>query len=79
VGLSDQSKESHQAFERSIVLSPKVRECHNITGPFEDLLRVEVEYLAAYTVFHTDVLRTLPQERAITTCVVTDSAKDQRA
>ena len=32
VGLSDHSKKSHKAFERSVVKSPEVRECHNTTG-----------------------------------------------
>ena len=79
VGLSDHTKESQEAFERSIILSPEVRECHNITGAFEYLLRVEVTDLAAYKIFHTDVLGTLPQVSAITTYVVMDSAKDERA
>jgi len=79
VGLSDHTKESQQAFEKSIVQSPEVRECHNITGMFEYLLRVEVTDLAAYKVFHSDVLGTLPQVSSITTYVVMDSPKDERA
>ena len=79
VGLSDHTKESQEAFERSIVQSPEVIECHNITGVFEYLLRVEVSDLAVYKVFHTDVLGTLPQVSSITTYVVMDSAKDTRA
>ena len=57
----------------------EVRECHNITGSIEYLLRVEVPDLAAYKVFHTDVLGTLPQVTAITSYVVMDSPKDERA
>ncbi len=79
VGLCDHTKASQEAFERSIMLSPEVRECHNITGVFEYLLRVEVSDLAAYKVFHTDVLGTLPQVGSITTYVVMDSPKDDRA
>ncbi len=79
VGLSDHTKASQEAFEQSIIGSPEVRECHNITGVFEYLLRVEVADLAAYKVFHTDVLGTLPQVNSITTYVVMESPKDTRA
>lgn len=79
VGLSDHTKASQEAFEQSIIGSPEVRECHNITGAYEYLLRVEVSDLGAYKVFHTDVLGTLPQVSSITTYVVMDSAKDDRA
>ena len=66
VGLSDHSKAAQEAFERSIATAPEVLECHNVTGTIEYLLRVEVADLAAYKVFHTDVLGTLPQVTAIT-------------
>jgi DNA-binding Lrp family transcriptional regulator len=79
VGLSDHSKESQEAFERGISLSPQVRECHNITGSIEYLLRVEVSDLNSYKHFHTEVLGTLPQVNSITSYVVMDSPKDERA
>ena len=79
VGLSSHTKESQNAFEEAIVQSPEVRECHNVTGAFEYLLRVETSDLAAYKVFHTDVLGTLPQVSTISTHVVMESAKDERA
>lgn len=79
VGLSDHSKASQDAFERAIAEAPEVRECHNVTGSVEYLLRVEVADLAAYKVLHTDVIGTLPQVHAITTYVVIDSPKDERA
>lgn len=79
VGLSDHSKAAQEAFERSISRSPEVRECHNITGRIEYLLRVEATDLAAYKVFHTDVLGTLPQVNSITSYVVMGSPKDDRA
>ena len=79
VGLSDHSKKSQAAFERAMARASEVRECHNITGAIEYLLRVEVSDLEAYKVFHTDVLGTLPQVTAITSYVVMDSPKDERA
>lgn len=79
VGLSNHSKESQLGFERSIVQAPEVLECHNVTGAFEYLLRVETADLAAYKIFHTDLLGTLPQVSSISTFVVMESAKDERA
>jgi DNA-binding Lrp family transcriptional regulator len=79
VGLNDHSKESQAAFERSIALAVQVRECHNITGTVEYLLRIEVADLAAYKYFHTEVLGTLPQVNAITSYIVMSSPKDERA
>ena len=58
--------------------SPGVRECHNIRGAFEYLLRAEAADLSAYKIFHTEVLGALPQVNSITTYVVMESAKDER-
>lgn len=79
VGLSVHTKKSQQDFEKAIARADAVRECHNITGEREYLLRVEVEDLAAYKIFHTDILGTLPQVNAITSFVVMESPKDERA
>ena len=79
VGLGDHSKASQAAFERSIAAAPQVRECHNVTGTIEYLLRIEVADLAAYKYFHTEVLGTLPQVNAITSYIVMSSPKDERA
>lgn len=79
VGLSDHSKASQEAFQDAITRSDEVIECHNITGSFEYLLRVETRDLVAYKTFHTDVLGALPQVKSITTYVVMDSPKDERA
>jgi Lrp/AsnC family leucine-responsive transcriptional regulator len=79
VGLSSHTKASQEAFERAITRSPEVRECHNVTGSYEYLLRVEAADLAAYKIFHTDVLGVLPQVSSITSFVVMGSPKDDRA
>ncbi len=79
VGLGTHTKAAQEAFERAVARAPEVRECHNITGTVEYLLRVEAADLAAYKHWHTDVLGTLPQVRAITTFVVMGSPKDDRA
>ncbi|WP_425041253.1 Lrp/AsnC family transcriptional regulator [Primorskyibacter sp. S187A] len=79
VGLSAHSKAAQEAFERAISRSPEVRECHNITGTIEYLLRVECADIRAYKVFHTEVLGTLPHVNSITSYVVMGSPKDMRA
>ena len=79
VGLNRHTKAAQQAFEQAIAASPEVRECHNITGGVEYLLRVEVSDLAAYKRFHTDVLGALPQVNTLTTYVVMGSPKDMRS
>lgn len=79
VGLREHSKASQEAFERAISRAPQVRECHNITGTIEYLLRVECEDLQAYKLFHTDTLGAMPQVSALTSYVVMGSPKDERA
>ena len=78
-GLGSHTKAAQEAFERAASRAPEVRECHNITGTVEYLLRVECADLAAYKHWHTDVLGTLPQVQSITTFVVMGSPKDDRA
>ena len=79
VGLNQHTKPAQEAFERAMAAAPQVRECHNVTGPVEYLLRVEVADLAAYKHFHTDILGALPQVRTLTSYVVMGSPKDDRA
>ena len=79
VGLGTHTKAAQEAFERAVARAPEVRECHNITGTVEYLLRVEAADLAAYKHWHTEVLGVLPQVRSITTFVVMGSPKDERA
>ena len=79
VGLSRHSTEAQKAFERLCIAAPAVRECHNITGTVEYLLRVELVDLAAYKQFHADVLGNFPWIATMTTHVVMDSSKDERA
>ncbi|MCW8093356.1 Lrp/AsnC family transcriptional regulator [Alteromonas sp. ASW11-130] len=78
VGLKSHSKSSQLAFEKAVSGATEVKECHNVTGPFEYLLRVETSDIDAFKVFHTDVLGSIPQVNTISTHVVMESAKDER-
>ncbi|MEZ5796400.1 MAG: Lrp/AsnC family transcriptional regulator [Paracoccaceae bacterium] len=79
VGLNSHTKTAQEAFERAVSRATQVRECHNVTGTVEYLLRVETADLAAYKHWHTEVLGILPQVQSITTFVVMGSPKDDRA
>ena len=79
VGLNSHTKAAQEAFERAISRASEVRECHNVTGTVEYLLRVETRDLSHYKHWHTEILGVLPQVQAITTFVVMDSPKDDRS
>lgn len=79
VGLSKHTKSEQLGFEEAMAEAAAVRECHNVTGAFEYILRVEVSDLPAYKHFHSEVLGALPQVSTITTYMVMDSPKDERA
>lgn len=79
VGLAHHTKQDQEGFETAIAQASEVRECHNVTGALEYILRVEAADLAAYKHFHTEVLGVLPQVSSITTYVVMGSPKDERA
>jgi len=78
VALSDHQKSSQIAFEKAVSAAPEVRECHNVTGNFEYLLRIEVADLKAYKRFHHDTLGTVPLVRGITSYISMQSVKDDR-
>lgn len=78
VGLNQHTKVAQEAFEKAMDRALEVRECHNITGAVEYLLRVEAADLSAYKHFHTEVLGALPQVNTITSYVVMGSPKDER-
>ncbi len=79
VGLSRHTKTAQAEFERLMQAAPQVRECHNITGTVEYLLRVEARDLAAYKRFHTEYMGAFPYLDRLTTMVVMGSPKDERA
>ena len=78
IGLSDHTIKSQTEFEISMSESTEVTECHNITGGYEYLLRVEVSDMKHYKKFHSQTLGALPQVSSITTYVVLESTKDYK-
>jgi len=77
IGLFRHDKAAQLAFENSASQCPEIRECHNITGSVEYLLRVEVADLSAHKAQHADVLSSLPEVNSITTYVVMASPKNE--
>ena len=79
VGLSAHQKKDALAFERAMNRAVEVRECHNITGAVEYLLRVEIDSLESFKAFHRDKLGILPYVKSITSHISLGSSKDMRA
>jgi len=77
VGLSGHLRKDSLAFEAAMDKAPEVKECHNITGSVEYLLRVEVADLSAYKLFHADRLGTLSMVGSITSHIVLGASKDR--
>lgn len=78
VGLNRHTKIEQEAFERAMSAARQVKECHNITGTVEYLLRVEVEDLKAYKHFHTEILGAQPQVATLTSFIVMQTTKNER-
>ncbi len=55
------------------------RRRHNVTGAIEHVLPAEAKDLAAHKAFHTEILGTAPQVLAISSYIVMESTKDERA
>ncbi|SEE54206.1 Lrp/AsnC family transcriptional regulator [Pseudomonas kilonensis] len=79
VGLSNHTKDTLRAFEKAICACPDVVEFHTVTGTFEYLLRVELADMKAYKTFHSEVLGTQPHVSSITSYIVMDTPKNDRA
>lgn len=77
VGLSGHLRKDSLAFEAAMDQAPEVKECHNITGSVEYLLRVEVADLSAYKAFHADRLGRLSMVGSITSHIVLGASKDR--
>jgi len=76
VGLSRHQKGDQDAFEKAMLAAPEVRECHNVSGDIEYILKVEVADLAAYKKFHTETLGTCPELNSITSYIAMGSPKE---
>ena len=77
VALSNHQLDSQLTFEKAILEAPQVRECHNVTGNYEYILRIEVADLNAYKQFHAEVLGTIPGVQGITSFISMDTVKDE--
>ena len=77
VALSNHQLDSQLTFEKAILDAPQVRECHNVTGNYEYILRIEVADLNAYKEFHAEVLGTIPGVQGITSFISMETVKDE--
>ncbi len=79
VGLSEHTKKAQRDFEQAMIGAQEVREVHDVTGSIEYILRVEAADLAAFKHFHTEVLGMAPKVQSITSYIVMETTKDERA
>ncbi len=78
VGLNEHRSKDAKAFEDAIIKAEEVRECHNVSGAVEYLLRIEVSDLVAYKKFHSEILGEISQVASITSYICLGSPKDDR-
>ncbi|MCP4934667.1 MAG: Lrp/AsnC family transcriptional regulator [bacterium] len=78
VGLARHLKKDQEAFETAMSVAPQVKECYNVSGIIEYLLRIEVADLEAYKFFHIEVLGTVPQVSSIVSYFVMATSKNER-
>lgn len=78
VGLAAHDRRAQAAFEQAMAAAPEVRECYNVAGAVEYLLRVEAADMEGYKRFHGEVLGAAPGVRTLTSYIVMDSPKDER-
>ncbi len=76
VRLTVHTKESQGAFEDTVRNIAEVRECHNVTGNIEYILKVEVADIGAYKHFHTEIIGALPHVASLSTYVVLNTSKN---
>ena len=79
VGLSNHSKAAQAGFEQAMQAAREVKECHNVSGTIEYLLRVECADITAYKYFHTEILGQVAHVNSITSYIIMGSPKDERA
>lgn len=65
----------HQEFARLIMEMPEVRECYNVSGAYDYLLKVQVPDMAAYRHFVTVRLGELPMLDSVHSVFVMDTVK----
>jgi len=78
VGLSHHTRQCQESFELAVADAEQVTECHNITGSYEYILRVEAADLQEYKRFHTEILAAIPGVSSIVSHVVMASPKAVR-
>lgn len=79
IGLSSQTTTAQEGCERAMAIAPEVVECHIRAGAFEYLIRVESADVSEHKRFHTEILGTQSHLNAITSYIVMESPKDERA
>lgn len=75
VKLSHINSEMHEAFATAVMDMAEVSECHNISGDYDYMLKVEVPDMKSYRRFVTETLGRLPMLDAVHSVFVMDTIK----
>lgn len=77
VKLKHINSESHEAFAAAMNDMGEVTECHNISGDFDYMLKIEVPDMKAYHRFVTDSLGRLPMVNSVHSTFVMNTIKKE--
>lgn len=75
VRLSHINSEIHEAFATAVLNMEEVSECHNISGDYDYMLKIEVPDMKSYRRFVTDKLGRLPMLDSVHSVFVMDTIK----
>lgn len=75
VSLKHINSEIHESFAAAVRAMPQVSECHNISGDYDYMLKVEVPDMKSYRSFVTDILGSLPMLDSVHSVFVMDTIK----
>ena len=74
--LERTSSDNFDAFQRAVLRSPDVLECHMVAGGFDYLIKARVADMAAYRRFLSDSVLALPGVRETRTYAVMEEVKE---
>ncbi len=79
VTLSKQQKKLADSFKREMLLLPDIMECHQVSGNFDYLLKIAVDYIAGFHEFINEKISIINGIATIHTSFVLNSVKDSTA
>lgn len=75
ISLKHINSEIHEDFAKAVMNMAEVTECHNISGDYDYMLKIEVPDMKSYRHFVTDTLGRLPMLDSVHSIFVMDTIK----